>query len=385
MLEQLIQKLRDRAASVKSKAKTLKGMLAAVRADDPVPRWERRFRSRKFGSWQLKPPLRTFTQEERDVRRAIGDPAFRRTYMHQLRKAINAKVAALTPADWFCDATNNGWETLVLRYNRVRAAHKGIKPCAKPDPDGDAARHGQALRDLAKQQYAALRVFGSSYSGITSHCMLHGRGRSDAGTDTEKGARYSGRFYHRTDATHWVTFGYSDMEQLLEVPERVRTDGIVLIGAEEVRRHSARVRWLVKCGPKGKRIKAVTGWVAWNDDVSYHAFSREEAESGLREKVRRQADLVASVTRRESGVAPLYQATVTIAAVRAMTGWCDTGCRNWVRTHLGHNKTEAPWADVAEAARKDRSSYGARLLQLLGASYVSPVSRSVWTGGVSPT
>lgn len=367
----LIEKLKAKVAR-KSTATTLRGLMAAARRTNvvkvlpnggvawsgyaPRPPWYRR---------PIQAPqkmvVRKFTQRERDIRRAKNDVVFRRKFVAARRR----RIAAMTPGEWFLPPI----KTAKLA-EELAPTNLGFTVAPKAWPEARALGAAAATYVIAHHQ-SCRDVGSSSYSGSVEYLRdFAPSGEGKAWTRTCAGDTYPGSWYKRTDATHCILFSYPEVERLMKIPQVVvdasTRDYAPIIGCLELHARSAKVRVVTR--HLKKQQKDHVEWIAWQDDVVYHAATKEAAEKGLREKVVLMSGKRAAQARERTGVAPLFQFEVDIDTVHHLTGWCVRGCQRWVRTHLGRDTDRASWSEIAAAARKDTSAYGNTLLMLMGAS-----------------
>lgn len=286
------------------------------------------------------------------------------------------RVKALTVKDYYVGVD---WAPEV---KAALALDPGARP--KPQPPGwDAAKHAEAVALRAAAVFAGEAVLrlGGWYSGTTIRDNVgFVPGGSCCGTSTSKGARYSSRCtFKKTDAEHWVQIGYEAVVGLSQLPPWVidasAKDGLPLISAGPAKHGMAPVRWVTG----GKPLRYQDGWIAWEDGVVFHAKSQKAALQGLRQKIQAAARILAQGVRRATGVAPLFQACVSVDDVRKLTGWCKPGCAQWLRRHMAAGSRKiAHYSDVVAAAQRSADAYGVTLLQLLGAG--EPCRSTLWTG-----
>lgn len=381
-MQHLIDKLKNKLGK-KSTATTLHGLMAAARSHNfvrllpnggvawrhlivPTPPWYRRPVQRR-----MKQARRQFTQDERDLRRAADDPKFRKKMQRKATAALRKAIANLTEKDWYVGPN--------LIHLTQQCKQFGVKKIPIPDEQCIAAVKGRELQIIARDLANEAVELGGHYSGETRWSTRCGLGSSFAETEVCVGSAYPGKRFKKNNATHIVYIGYDDLQLVRKLPRHVMeacaSAGLPIIGVRSVGRNIAEVLWAASRTHNGssKSILSHTGCIAWEGSEVFHANTEKAALVGLRERLEARAGREAEKIRAQTGMAPLYGFTVRLEDIRRLTGWCLPGCRQWLRHYMGNVRTTAPWADVADAARRDNTMYGDRLLSLLGAGRKAPI------------
>lgn len=309
----------------------------------------------------------------------------------------------------------------------VAARHKNWSDCVKMTFDLNSK--WKKVRDKGVVEYSIKSIsdyFNSallkmdSYSGYSDRKIDWVFGEvsfnpSTAYTNTSKGAQYSSKCtYRKTDAVHVVKINAIDAISILEnwnIALASQRDSVTLLSLihfnkkEEKELKKAvnlagnkiyKAAWL-----KGKKyLSTESGFVAVRGDESksdlilFHSTkSPKHAIDGIKKKVLAKKAEERQRKMENSGRGAFFgQKNISLKEVRALTGWCGPGCKNWLDTYMpdGFKKVNyitAPYWVVAEAARnaaKFGDSYGKSLLNKMGLpekqiQYSSPNLFTIWT------
>ena len=268
-----------------------------------------------------------------------------------LRKDLEALIAWLTATNK-ADSLNDQLDLdRPVSYSAVADALTVALQAAKAWQQIPRKRRLRAenLHKIVLKTAESAFELGGYYSGQTTRSIIW-KGPPAAKTVRDTGERYcKSEWWCRTDATHTLDLDFDGvlaMERYAELLDQSAAEGLPIIALYRLKRrpHVYQVVWAQQ--GKGKTIKSVSGWIAYDParNLMYHStISAGDAWKGLMEKI-----IVMIEERRHQGalreLSPRMERRVrlisnlcgkihaTIADARKL-GYCNPGITAFRRVH----------------------------------------------------